>query len=556
MENIRNRYLGEIYTPKHISNLLYEITNKYIPNFNMTHTVWDCCWGTGNLTEDIEFVDLYVSTLRALDIRKNNRKNPTAKKFAYDFLEDDIEQLVSQQAMWVKEHKMPEDLLDKLNGDKPILFYINPPYVGTGVYGTNNTDFKDGATDSAVKEIMRQHVLESACDQTYTQFLYRIYLMKEAYRNKNISIAVICPPTFLSATTYKNFRDKFLKSFKFMGGALFQASEFSGLSIEWGITIQVWSPGETVDKKNFIFDAYEWCEDGQFRKTGEKNIYNIDGEIPGVDWIKSTINGFPQIMSNITLSSGCKMSNKKPVSTVPNALGYFYYKGNSVYHNEQECGIMSLPYSNGGGTPIIESNFDKVIAMFTARRAFSRYGSTWKNNKDEYLVPNENSDTYKTLLMNGYIYALFNGSSNMTSLILDTDEGKLEVPNHFFFLSAAQMKQLLDSVGLPVIGPGRLEDRLMYKKLQTAFQSGLLVDKAIQVYNAWVGAWVKTMPLRVDFHRRYPEFQVLNWDASFYQIRQIVKDNNIKDFAELNGLYREFEDSIRELVYDAGFLRK
>ena len=46
------------------------------------------------------------------------------------------------------------------------------------------------------------------------------------------------------------------------------------------------------------------------------------------------------------------------------------------------------------------------------------------------------------------------------------------------------------------------------------------------------------MPLRVDFHRRYPEFQVLNWDASFYQIRQIVKDNNIKDFVELNGLYR------------------
>ena len=43
-----------------------------------------------------------------------------------------------------------------------------------------------------------------------------------------------------------------------------------------------------MDKKNFIFDAYEWCEDGQFRKTGEKNIYNIDGEIPGVDWIKST----------------------------------------------------------------------------------------------------------------------------------------------------------------------------------------------------------------------------------------------------------------------------
>lgn len=555
MEDIRNRNLGEIYTPKHISALLYNFTNKYIPDFYKTHTVWDCCWGTGNLTEGIEFDELYVSTLRALDIRKNMRKNPSAKKFVYDFLEQDIEQLVSIQAMWVKEHNMPEELLDRLNGDKPFLFYINPPYVGTGVYGTNNTDYKDGATDNAVKKIMQKDTLESACDQTYTQFLYRIYLMHEAYKNKNISIAIICPPTFLSAVTYKNFRAKFLKDFKFMGGALFQASEFSGLSTDWGISIQIWTSGETEDKKNFVFDTYEWDESGNFVKTGIKNIYNVDGEVTGVDWIKSTVMLMPRIASDITLSSGCKISNKKPVNTVPNALGYFYYKGNSVYHNEQECGIMSLPYSNGGGTPIVESNFDKVIAMFTARRAYSRYGATWINNKDEYMVPNENSEAYQTLLMNGYIYALFNGSSNMTSLMLDTENGTVEVPNHFFFLSFSRMKELLDYAGLPVIGPGPFEDRIMSKKITMAIASGLLVDKAKEVYEAWVDTWIQTMKLRADFHQKEPMYQVMNWDASFYQIRQIVKDNDIKDFARLNGLYREFEEDIRYLVNEAGFLK-
>ena len=104
MEEIRNRNLGEVYTPNHVSKLLFELTNKYIPNFNKTHTVWDSCWGTGNLTSGYEFDDLYCSTLRMMDIRRHQGKNKGAIKFAYNFLEEDIEQLISQQAM-VQQHK-------------------------------------------------------------------------------------------------------------------------------------------------------------------------------------------------------------------------------------------------------------------------------------------------------------------------------------------------------------------------------------------------------------------------------------------------------------------
>lgn len=168
---IRNRNLGEIYTPDHIAKLLFDTTNKYIPNFNETHTIWDCCWGTGNLTKQFQFADLYCSTIRAIDIRKNRIKNKNATKFVYNFLETDTEQLVSKQAMWTMEHEIPQSLLDKLNGDKPLLFYINPPYASTGVLGTNG-DSRQDQTASKMKEIMREHKMGTACDQLYAQFLF------------------------------------------------------------------------------------------------------------------------------------------------------------------------------------------------------------------------------------------------------------------------------------------------------------------------------------------------------------------------------------------------
>lgn len=556
MEEIRNRNLGEVYTPNHVSKLLFELTNKYIPNFNKTHTVWDSCWGTGNLTSRYEFDDLYCSTLRMMDIRRHQGKNKGAIKFAYNFLEEDIEQLISQQAMWVQQHKMPEELVEKLDGNKPFLFYINPPYVATGVYGTNNTDFKEEATSNAVKNIMREQSLGSACDQTYCQFLYRIYLMREAYKNKKMSIAVICPPIYLSGITYGKFREKFLKDFKFMGGALFKANEFEGgLSDRWGISIQIWTAGETEDKKNFEFDLYEKNSKGELECFGKKVIYNLDGEVTCVDWIKELTMGVPQKVAEVTLSSGCKVSNKKKVNTAVDSLGYFFYKGNNIYHNEQECGMMTLPYSDGSGVTVSKENFDCAVATFTARRSYSRYGANWMNDKDEYAKPDIHSEAFKKLLYNGYIYVLFNGASHMSSLILDTENGRYDAPNHFHFIGIEEMKPWFEEAGIGMTGPGKLEDRFMYYKVQQALSSGLLVPQAYKVYEEAIRLWKETVSLRAEFNKKEPMYQVMNWDAGFYQVKQIIKDRNTQDFLDFNIMYRAFEESIRPLIHECGYLR-
>ncbi len=551
-ESIRNRNLGEIFTPDNISKLLFETTNKYVPNFNKTHTVWDCCWGTGNLTKQFEFEDLYCSTIRAVDIRNNREKNKNAVKFVYNFLDTDIDQLVSKQAMWMMEHELREDLVNKLNGDKPLMFYINPPYAATGVLGTTG-DSREDQTISRMKEVMSEHRMGTACDQLYAQFLYRIGLMQDAYRNKNISIACIAPPMFLSGNGYEKFRDKLLKRFKFNGGCLVRASNFEGLSSSWSIAIMVLTSGETEDKKNFNFDVYDDIN-GELHKVRTKKIYNLSGEDTASNWVKRNTYGLNQIDVE-ALSSGCKVSNKNGLSLPEGAYGYFFYRSNNVYHNALEVGILSSAYSGNTGSPIIEDNFDECIALFTARKSIGRYSGDWAGDKDEYAIPNTDCEAYKILVYNGYIYSLFNTSSGMASLILDIDNRHIEISNNFFPIDIEYMKGLFDKEGLKVVGPGKQENRVMVHKLNSALNTRYITQESLDVLNEAIKIYEDTMKYRTEFNEKNPEYQVLNWDAGYYQIRQILKEVDIDKFRQFTKMYKKLENKLRPLVYDCGFLR-
>lgn len=554
----RNSNKGEFYTPEHVSDLLFRETNKYIPNFNTTHTIWDNCWGTGNLTKGRDFSKLFCSTLQKMDIRRYKANNPTATKFAYDFLNTDIDQLVSLQEMMFVPQELPEELLAAFNSEtnEPLMIYFNPPYVATGIFGANNTDTREGETSTKMKELMRERKLSSACDQAYAQFMYRVYLMKKAFKNKNISIAIICPPLFLTAPTYSEFRQDFLSEFKFEGGCMFKASEFSGLSDAWGISIQVYTPGETVNKKEFKFDLYDTVN-GDFVKVGDKLIYNLDGETPGMDWAREGLIPDNVTIAKHTLSSGVKISDKKKVFWDKDSLGYMFFKGNNIYHNEQESGLMSLPYGDGSGLSVTPSNFSKIMAVFCARKAFGRVGANWTNDKDEYRVPDVNSEAYKILEANSVIYAIFNGSSHMSSMNIREEDGTItKVRNNFHHISVEKSKEMFSRHNMEMTGPAELTDSFMIAKLREAFSSGLIVPEAITVWNMADAIWDKTLELREKFNQTYPDYQVCNWDAGWYQVKWVLKEEYPDDFKEFNIAYRKFEDTIRPLIHECGFLKK
>ena len=560
-ETSRNSNRGEFYTPEHVSKLFHDITSKYLgENFKSDYIVWDNCWGTGNLTKGYEFENLFISTLQRQDIRKHRKNNPEAiEKFQYDFLNQDTEQLVSMQSMWMGESELPEELNQVFMGEDggKALFYINPPYVATGIFGSNNTDTRVGQTTNQMKEIMREHKMQSACDQAYAQFMYKILLMKKAYDNKDISLAIVSPPLFLTAPGYINFRDDFLKEFKFMGGALIRAGEFEGLSNAWGIALHVWVPGETVDKKNFKFDVYEINKDtNELEVVEEKNIYNLDGETTCMDWAKDELCNHMQVPAKNTLSSGCRVSNKKQVMWQRDSMGYLFYRGNNIYHNNQECGIMTLPYGDGSGISITEDNFDKLMAIFFARRAYSRYGANWKNDKDEYAIPDINSEAYKKLVENSIVYSLFNGSTHVSSLILKNEDGtEQRVPNHFHHISADKTVKLFENAGLEITGPTEVTDRYMVGRLERALESGYITETGKEILELYEQYFKDMIPHREEYNKKEPVYQVTNWDAGYYQLKWVLKEYFPENFKKIQGLYRQYEEEIRHLVHDSGYLR-
>lgn len=560
MADIRNRDLGEIYTPQCVSRMLKEQVEEIVPGFEKNSLIWDSCWGEGNLTRPLDADDLWCSTIREQDIIENASEK--GNKFTYDFLNEDVDILKSFQMMWAAEYEnLPEHIVNVLDkglmsdesDDKPIIMYINPPYVSVGVFGANNTEFRDGATDCEVKKLMNDDKCGTVSSQAYAQFLYRILKMKQMYSNKRIYVALVSPVTYLCTGAYQAFRDIWFREFKFMSGKYFCADVFKGLSNRWGIATTVWAPVEIVGKNddyskhNFKMDLMKLNEKGDLVKYGEKVLYNIDGldranDMGREDELKSNL-----VVAPITCSCGSVVSNKKKVMWHKDSIGYMFYKGNNVYHNVTEIGVMSVPYGDGSGTSITRENALNILTLFTSKGAVGIYDRTWTNDKDEYLYPDKTHKDWKKLQMNAVLYSLFNDNTHFSS---NNFPGVGMVENHFHYLSAEETEQ--------IFGVNGLKDRFGYQLLKEAFDSGMILDSGLEMYKEACEMFNLVLKHRVkggEFDRKYPQYQVWQPEAGYYQWKWILKEYYKDEYSAFRLKYKAFSNELKELIYEVGFLK-
>lgn len=123
IEDAKRRKNGEFFTPTLFTDYAHKMLSEELgEDWKEKYIVWDCCWGTGNLTRDYRFKELYASTLEQAELDCGNRYNPEATKFVFDFLNDDI------NFLGVSSGKLPEKLYKALEDKKPTVFFINPPY--------------------------------------------------------------------------------------------------------------------------------------------------------------------------------------------------------------------------------------------------------------------------------------------------------------------------------------------------------------------------------------------------------------------------------------------
>ena len=547
IEDENRRKTGAFYTPTPWVDYAHGRMAKVLgENWKDEYVVWDAAAGTKNLTRDYVFRELYCSTLEQAELDISEKYNPPKdRSFQFDFLNDELKRQ-SQGG------KVPNGLMDALEGGKKVVFLINPPYATAGENSTEKGKQKAGIAQTMVNKQMKEAKVGRCSENLLAQFLYRIMTIKMQYE-ANVSIGLFCNPIYLSGSTYAKFREKFLKEFKYEDGFLFNAGHFSDVSANWGIDFTIWTSGETADKNNFGHDLIDTNENGDIVKVGEKDIYNSDKCEKVSDWIR--VKNVPSNKEAICLSSGIKPIDK--IELMPNgSIGYVFTGGyNSVYGNTQFTGLFTSFFSNGHGVSILPSNFLRCTSAFTARKLIE---NSWINQKDEYLAPDMMNQKYRQFEVDSIVYSLFHSSSQQSSLRDISYKGKKwDIPNQFFWMSHDEIANLANDAGLEEtynqasVAP---KETFVYEQLKSVYadlsdESRAALEKASELVR-------KTMKLRRIFDDEHPEYQIMNWDCGWYQIKALLKQYLPDELNEFRELYRKLGDRMRPLVYELGFLRK
>ena len=554
IEDLTRRFQGEFYTPTIWANEAHKmIEEEYGENWKEKYIVWDPAWGTGNLTRDYKFKELYCSTINDDDLKIGEKYNPEAVKFQYDFLNDDVSEPGIETFDEHKLERLAPGLVKALKENKPILIPMNPPYGSSGeLRKDKDKKSKEGISKTKINKLMLDSGMARASLQLYSQFLFRIINLSKKYNNNNIHICIFVPPAILSTSSFKNFRSLFFSMVEFKRGMLFKAGNFANVQDVWPISFLMFSPG--IEKRNsFYLEVKEI--DINIIPIDTKVIYNTDNVENAATWVREEIKNkkffdCPRLKSGLNLAD-----DERSGKMCENAIGFIYYSGNVVYENAQRVALFSTTSSvEYNGFPIIPENFYKVISIYTARRLTL---IEWTNTSDEYMKPNTEHEEYSKWNKDCIICSLFDGLSNQSSLRnIQYKNRNWNIENQFFWLSNKQMHDLSNQYNFSELYQDTKifnQERFVYLELQKVMKE--LSPDALEVLNKANELIVKSFSERVRLHPIHPEWHLNTWDAGWYQIKLILKESMVDDLKEFRNLYKNFEERMREGVYKFGFLK-
>lgn len=551
IEDVTRRSKGEFYTPTlWVDEAHKMISEAFGDSWKDEYIVWDCSCGTGNLTRDYIFRELYCSTLEQSDIDTINQMgyNKNAVKFQFDFLNEPI----FDNALIGLKTKVPPTLQQALIDGKKVLFLINPPYATANNMGTKEGDHKAGCSDTKIGLDMKENGWGKASQNLYAQFMYRV---SELNIDSNVQLSIFCPSLYKTGESYNNFRKEFYKKFRYDRGMIFNASHFSDTANTWGIDFSIWKSG--IENRDSLLSIIKDISpiDGIIN-MGEKWLYNLDNHKQASKWVREEIKGLktnndvPQLTSAINVKvegqtmRGCVCNN---------TMGYLQTAGNAIYKNPTDVSLFSWAMSQGHGLPIIKENFNKVCSLFTARKSIV---SEWYNQKDEYFAPNENHSDWEQFTKDSIVYSLFNNSSQQSSLRdVDYKGTKWDIKNEWFFMSRSEIMDIAEDCGYDAIYKDAKgsHDRYVYNTLQSVYSS--LSIEAKTVLDMAKELTRKSMDMRQIMAQSDNSLHLDSWDCGYAQLRLVWKEYFIDEFNEFRKAYKTLEQKMIPMVYDIGFLK-
>ena len=542
LEDTTRRRQGAFFTPTKFVDFAHRMIEKELgENWRDEYVVYDCCCGSLNLTRDYRFKELYCSTLDKGELELGSRYNPEATKWQMDFLNDGDEYF-------------DKGLIKAFEQNKPIVFFINPPY-GTACNYFSDEGNKQDTNNTAIRGDMNATKFGGS-ENLQHQFMYRITKIVQKYHLTNAYFALLSNPICLSGSKQGKFLKNFSSQWECKDAYLFQASHFADVSGTWGISLTLWkSDNQATPITEYNMKLIDILDDGSIDVVGHHTIYNSYFYTKASDWVKEQI---PRCLGMVCFPSTSNglLIKESQIQAVRSQLGYFHNNANSIQYNPTYVGLYSMSFASAHGLPVLKENFTRCTALFTARKLID---GNWINDKDEYLAPNEDHPDYKRFESDSIVYSLFHNSSNQTSMRKITYKGKLyDIPNEFFWMPRDRMTQLAnENNNAFMFNDARTsKERYVYILLNNPEISSLLSPTAKQLLDMATAMMEKTVKYRPLFESDHPNHHIHTWDAGYYQLKDLWKEYLPEEFKRFRDLFKSFGNELRPLVYELGFLRK
>lgn len=524
-QDVRERK-GSFFTPKK----WVELSQKYIADvlgedWQDDYYIWDCCAGTGNLLKGLSNKrNVFASTLDKGDVGimkelADQNVLPVFENniFQFDFLNDDLQS-----------EKVPEQLRKILadeNERKKLVIYINPPYAECGKADSGQKN-KCGVASENTMHDKYEKLLGKAARELFAIFFARIY--NEIYGSH---LCVFSKIKYVNGSQYKKFRDFFNATFK--RGFIVPADTFDNVSGKFPIGFLIWKLKDNIFPKQIELDIFDYNSTYFGKKTIEITEQKTINE-----WMKN----FNLMKKNANI--GCITSSAPDFAK----LHLPYITTNETINNLNHYFLNETNLITG--------------AIYNSVRLC--IDSTWLNDRDQFLYPNDGWKTDLEFQSDCLAYTLLHGQNRISAT---------HGTNHWipFTESEVNAKQAFESTFMTDFMKGRLKKQDSAQgELDLAKTESTVYDGTQKIaFSEEAKAVLEAGKELYKYYYSKPHITKEANNASFYDIRASFQgigssgkmNNSSTDekynelIADLRAKQKILAKKIEVKVYEYGFLK-
>jgi hypothetical protein len=240
-----------------------------------------------------------------------------------------------------------------------------------------------------------------------------------------------------------------------------------------------------------------------------------------------------------------------------NHLGTFCYNP-SLTIESTTCHYGSPGYnvntSAVGNQEITPHNFDRVMTLLTVAMTVD---SSFIDQKDYFYQPNTEHPEWQRFVVDSVIFGLFcNGSTHISRYKIKRRGRSYHIPNQFFWMPMAEIRKFAELSNnsdalrsLDIVPEERFVRQWLEQHRQHASpEAAILLRKGSELVRS-------TFPSRQEFDVIRPEVQICNWDAGWWQLKELWKEVAKEEFKELQKLRVELQKSIQHRIRLLGWMR-